>query len=87
MGQRANNNRNASLDDKKRRMAGREEKSPEVKAIHDFQKPELAKGHTGGAHGEKTNRKGGGFTRGGGGGGGAPAPAKASHLTVGRKKS
>jgi hypothetical protein len=36
MGQEANSRRNASLDDKKRRAAGRRNQNPEVVAIQDF---------------------------------------------------
>ena len=36
MGQEANSRRNASLDDKKRRAAGRRNHNPEVVAIQDF---------------------------------------------------
>jgi hypothetical protein len=88
VGQRANSNRGASLDDKRERMAGRDDRSPDLEAIHDFQKPLPTKGATGGAHGKdnKANRKGGSFTQGAGGGGGAPAGAKSSHLNVGTKR-
>jgi hypothetical protein len=89
MGQQADSNRKASLDDKKERAAGREERSPQREAIKDFQQPLPAKGQTGGAHGreDEANPPGGGFTQGAGGGGGAPAPAEANHLTVGTKRT
>ena len=87
MGQRANSNRGASLDDKKIRMAGRQQdRGPTKEAISDFQKPLPEKGKTGGAFGKdaRANRKGGAFTRGAGGGGGAPSQPKDNNLTTGR---
>jgi hypothetical protein len=72
MGQRANNGgRNAQLDQKKTRAAGRlKEKSPEREAIRDQFDEKPAKGATGGASGRgKTNRKASPLSRGGGGGG------------------
>lgn len=89
MGQRENSNRGASLDDEKRRGAGRAEQNPEAEAIKDFQKPVPAKGAAGGAFGAEgqANRGGGAFTQGGGGGGGAPSTAGANHLNTGTKST
>ena len=66
MGQAANSNRNASLDDKKTRAAGRATERGEIrKAVA----PPPMKGQTGGAFGAgKANRTPAGFNRGGGGG-------------------
>jgi hypothetical protein len=53
MGQRANNgNRRASLDDKKRRAAGRSQNEPARRAIADRFDEKPAKGQTGGAFGK-----------------------------------
>ena len=59
MGQQANNRgRNAELDEKKSRAAGRRGRSPQRQAIADQFDEKPAKGTTGGAHGRgKTNRK------------------------------
>ena len=75
MGQAANSNRNASLDDKKQRAAGR---TGEGSAIRKAVEPPPAKGRTGGAFGTdgRPNRAPGGFTQGAGGGGGAPSQAR-----------
>ena len=75
MGQAANSNRKASLDDKKVRAAGRNENH---KQIRDAVDPKPTKGKTGGAFGadNNANRTPTGFTRGGGGGGGAQSQAK-----------
>ena len=73
MGQAANSKRNASLDDQKRRAAGRQgQQSPENEAIRDFQSEQAAKGRTGGAYGrdEVANRQ----ARGAGEGGGSTDP-------------
>jgi hypothetical protein len=91
MGQSSNSGRNATLDEKKSRAAGRRNtKSPEREAIRDWQRPVAMKGKTGGAKGrdDVANKTQGrsGFTRGGGGGGGASSPAKANNLTVGRSR-
>jgi hypothetical protein len=51
MGQSANNNRNANLDDKKKRAAGRSQHDPAREAIKDNQSPLPAKGKTAGATG------------------------------------
>jgi len=88
MGQAANTGRNASLDQKKRRAAGRQKaNAPEQQAIQDFQGPGIDKGKTGGAHGRagKANPSGQiGAASGGGGAGSLSARAKASHLTTPR---
>jgi hypothetical protein len=60
MGQQANSGRRASLDDKKRRAAGRGQRTEEVEAVRDtVQGPEYAKGKTAGAFGknDRANRK------------------------------
>jgi hypothetical protein len=84
MGQQANSGRNASLDNKKARAAGRE--GQEVrKQIEDAYSETGAKGRTGGAFGAGglANDKGRVGTEGGGGGGGTQSPAKDSHLSTG----
>lgn len=75
MGQAANSNRNAALDDKKSRAAGRNTKRDAVRAA--VSAPSM-KGKTGGAFGAdgKANRSSSGFTQGAGGGGGAQSQAK-----------
>lgn len=88
MGQQAQNGgRRASLDDKKRRAAGRQKQnSPERRAIKD------AVGIThgsatsvGGAHGRdgQTKRRGGVGRQGAGGGGGEPTEANSAPMNVG----
>src|SRR4051812_2874424 len=72
MSQSRNSGRNATLDQRKARAAGRQKQtSPEREAIRDWQRPVTMKGKTGGAGGRdgQANRaKGrGSFTRGGGG--------------------
>jgi len=83
MGQQANSGRNASLDNKKTRAAGREDQEVR-KEIEDAYSETGAKGKTGGAFGAggMANDKGGVGTEGGGGGGGTATPAKDSHLTT-----
>ena len=74
MGAGSNSNTNKSLNDRKRRAAGRQDdKSPEKEAIADSGEPQLAKGATGGAFGKvgQANRKSGNTQGSGGGGGGA----------------
>lgn len=89
MGQRANSGRNASLDQKKDRMAGRGSRTgqaaPGRDAIKDSMSPAPMKGKTGGAHGRdnRANRKGGIESQGAGGGGGGPDPAASNHLSTG----
>ena len=75
MGQAANSNRNASLDQKKRRAAGRGQSQPERRAILDAIDQDF-KGQVGGASGKqgRANRGTPGNILGeGGGGGGATA--------------
>jgi hypothetical protein len=70
MGQQAISNRNATLDEKKRRAAGRANtNSPEQRAIKNH-----AKGAVGGAFGKqgRANRRGAKLGAGGGGGGADP---------------
>jgi hypothetical protein len=74
MGQRANSGRNASLDQKKERMAGRSNTdSPQRQAVKDNAGVGRAKGAAGGAHGRGglANRKRTGVVGEGAGGGGA----------------
>jgi hypothetical protein len=89
MGQAANNrNRNASLDDKKMRAAGRQkEQGLQAGAVNDAYSEDFAKGKTAGAFGKDAiaNRESGNRTReGGGGGGGASTPAGAAPITTNR---
>lgn len=86
MGQSANSNRHASLDQKKARSAGRlKQSNPERNAIRDAQAPLPAKGETGGAFGKggMANRKGAHNSQGEGGGGGGATPSTKT-LSVGR---
>ena len=75
MGQAANSNRNASLDDQKTRAAGR---NTNRKAIREAVSPPPMKGKTGGAFGAEgnANRTPTGLSQGAGGGGGAQSQAK-----------
>jgi hypothetical protein len=88
MGQRANSGRNAKLDEKKVRAAGRQQNSPSRKAITDRQEAPPA----GGAFGRegKANRRG---DRGGtmvtgdrSGSGGGPAAEKVGRSTCPARK-
>src|SRR5204862_6272526 len=78
--------RNAALDDRKRRAAGRQkDRGPEAKAIRDFQGKETTQ-RAGGASGRQgmSNRKPASVNQGGGGGG---ANAMRSDIVnVGRSK-
>lgn len=59
MGQRANSGRNATLDEKKRRAAGRsKQESPQRRQVRDARSEDFAKGKTAGAFGKgwMTNR-------------------------------
>ncbi len=56
MGQEANSRRNASLDDKKRRAAGRRSHHPEGEAIRDFVGIDREIGRTAGAFGESSEQ-------------------------------
>ena len=82
MGQRADSNRNAALDDQKSRAAGRRGRTGQNKPgqgqIRDAVAAHPAKGQTGGAFGAdgRPNRAPSGFTQGAGGGGGAQSQAK-----------
>jgi len=54
MGQRANSGRNATLDDKKQRAAGRmKQDSPESRRIRDSGSEDFARGKTSGAFGKQ----------------------------------
>ena len=91
MGQQSNNGgRNAKLDEKKERAAGRTaNRSPEAEQVKDAVFENFAKGKTGGAFGkdEMANRPTGANTQGAGGGGGGPAEAGANHLNTGTKSN
>jgi hypothetical protein len=66
MGQAANSGRNASLDNKKQRAAGRQQSTPESEAIRDFGgADEHVKGRTGGAFGKSGMANEGGSEQGG----------------------
>lgn len=76
MGQASNSGRNASLDDRKQRAAGRQEQNnPQQQEIDDTVAPNYARGKTGGAFGEEetpsTGRGRGSIMTGGAGDGGA----------------
>jgi hypothetical protein len=82
MGQQAQSGgRRATLDQQKRRAAGRQkENSPEREAIKDrAEQLKKQKGRAGGAFGKRglANRRGTGGTGEGGGGGGADAKSRA----------
>jgi hypothetical protein len=83
MGQQANSGRNASLDNKKARAAGRQDQEVR-KQIQDAYTETGAKGRTGGAFGHKgqANEQGGVSSSGAGGGGGHPAPAKDVDINI-----
>ena len=94
MGQQADSNRNAALDDQKSRAAGRRgrtgQNKPGQAQIRDAAAPHPAKGQTGGAYGKegKAERRTHSHTGGGGGGGGAQSQAKAAAVNTpaGRRK-
>ena len=89
MGQEADSNRNASLDNQKERAAGRYSRAgqsaPGKEEIRDALTSLPMKGETGGAFGKDdvANRTGGIGTEGGGGGGGEVSPPKDSPMTTG----
>lgn len=88
MGQMANNRgRQATLDQKKRRAAGRAQHDPQREAIKDRADSLHGKGQrVPGAHGRDgvANRKGGGGTQGEGrGGGGAAGEAHDAPISTG----
>ncbi len=56
MGQEANSRRNASLDDKKRRAAGRRSHHPEGEAIRDFVGIDREAGRKAGAFGQSSEQ-------------------------------
>lgn len=92
MGQMADSGRNASLDEKKQRAAGRRGRTGQHDAAQE-QIKDAATGDSGsrktrGAFGGdgKASRAGGVGTRGGGGGGGESTMAKANHLNTGASK-
>jgi hypothetical protein len=75
MGQAANSNRRASLDNQKARAAGRQGGR---EALKNAVKPRDQKGKAGGAFGSegKANRRAAAASRGEGGGGGGVAPPR-----------
>ena len=80
MGQAANNRgRQAQLDQKKTRAAGREQQAVRTQ-IRDRAEEQFAKGKTPGAFGKAgtANRPTGGYTQGAGGGGGAGSRPRAA---------
>jgi hypothetical protein len=82
MGQERNSGRQANLDEKKSRAAGRRnQKNPERQSIKDWQHEVPAKGKTSGAFGKdnKANRGDSGAIR-----GGTSARAKDSSVTTNR---
>ena len=87
MGQESNSKRNASLDDKKQRAAGRHgrtgQNAPGRDAITGASAPAA-----GGAFGRdaKANREDSALSQGAGGGGGGPAPASANAFNTGASK-
>lgn len=85
MGQAANSNRQASLDEKKRRAAGRTTESKVLNPLRDDATEAPAKGRTGGAFGkrERANPNGGNLAAGNGGGGGYNTRDNASPQNVG----
>ena len=91
MGQQAQNGgRQASLDSKKRRAAGRlKEDSPERAAIKDFAGAGKQKGRSGGAFGKDgvANRRGTGGIGEGGGGGGADAKSRIVDVGASTKRT
>jgi hypothetical protein len=86
MGQRANSNRNANLDEKKRRAAGRSTESKALNPLRDDRLEPPAKGRTGGASGRsgKANPRGGNLAAGNGGGGGYNTRNNSAPINVGR---
>jgi hypothetical protein len=68
MGQRNNSRRNATLDEHKRRAAGRQQNEPEVEAIRTWRGPEKDRTATSGAFGQggKANHAAGARGTGGG---------------------
>lgn len=83
MGQAANSNRQAKLDQKKTRAAGRQQQTVRSQ-IRDRAEEQFAKGKTSGAFGKAgaANRPTGGYTRGAGGGGGAGSRPKAAAVAA-----
>jgi len=78
MGQQSDSGRNASLDDKKVRAAGRQ-KEMRVKhtdATDDTTIPKLGRGRAGGAFGTSKPARARNLSKGGGGGGGRPSTPK-----------
>jgi hypothetical protein len=83
MGQAANSNRRATLDEKKTRAAGRQKNAVRAQ-IRDRADEQFAKGKTSGAFGKSgtANRPTGGYTKGGGGGGGAGSRPRAASVAA-----
>jgi hypothetical protein len=88
MGQRANSGRQASLDDKKERMAGRVEQNPQLNAALDPDNSVDAKGKTPGAFGKDDHAHRNQATEGSGsgGGGGMNSQAHDSPLNTGASR-
>lgn len=80
MGQGSNSNRNASLDNKKRRAAGRMDSPGAMENDRrDFDSPQPGRGQTLGAFGKEghprhPSRRSSNLSKGGGGGGGPATP-------------
>jgi hypothetical protein len=83
MGQARNSNRNAKLDEKKNRAAGRQARDVRME-IRDAKSEQFAKGKTAGASGKggTANRPTGGYTQGAGGGGGAGSRPRAAAVAA-----
>ena len=83
MGQARNSNRNATLDEKKTRAAGRQARDARME-IRDARMEQFAKGKTAGASGKggTANRPTGGYTQGAGGGGGAGSRPRAAAVAA-----
>ena len=87
MPQSRNSGRQAALDEKKRRAAGRQNaNSPERRAIRDAHGELPARGKTGGAFGKhnRANPRGGSDALTSSGAGGATVPSKRAPVSVSR---
>jgi hypothetical protein len=84
MGQQSNNRRNASLDEKKRRAAGRDQSNPLRASSEASISDAPAKGKTGGAFGRDghAHRNQSSAGTGAGGGGGENSTARAAPIDV-----
>ena len=89
MGQSRNSGRQAQLDEKKRRAAGRNQtQGPDREAIRDAYSELPARGRTAGAFGKegRTNPRGGQTAVASGGGGGATLPSRRTPVDVPRSR-